>query len=64
MAKKGVYKIEGNTSPKIGEKVFYKVVEWYPATPLSDRIQSKVTWELFIKDNGKFRPANLKKTCW
>lgn len=61
MAKKGVYKIEGNTSPKIGEKAFYKVVEWYPATPLSDRIQSKVTWELFIKDNGKFRPANLKK---
>ena len=61
MAKKGVYKIEGNTSPKIGEKAFYKVVEWYPATPLSDRVQSKVTWELFIKENGKFRPANLKK---
>ena len=61
MAKKGVYKIEGNTSPKIGEKAFYKVVEWYPTTPLSDRVQSKVTWELFIKENGKFRPANLKK---
>lgn len=61
MSKKGVYKIEGNTSPKIGEKTVFKVVEWYPATPLSDRVQSKVTWELFIKENGKFRPANLKK---
>ena len=62
MSKKGVYKIEGNTSPKIGEKTVFKVVEWYPATPLSDRVQSKVTWELFIKENGKFRPANLKKS--
>ena len=61
MSKKGVYKIEGKTSPKIGEKTVFKVVEWYPATPLSDRVQSKVTWELFIKDNGRFRPANLKK---
>ncbi len=61
MAKQGVYKIEGNTSPKIGEKAIYKVVEWYPSTPISERNPAKVTWELFIEENGKFRSTNLKK---
>lgn len=63
MAKKGVYRISGNLKPKIGEKTFYNVDEWYPATPHSDRNLAKITWELFIKDesgNG-FRTTNIKK---
>lgn len=62
MAKKGVLRITGNTSPKTGVKTFYKVTEWYPDTPLSERKESLVTWELFRKrENGKFTTTNIKK---
>lgn len=62
MAKKGVLRITGNTSPRTGEKTFYKVTEWYPDTPLSERKESLVTWELFRKrENGKFTTTNIKK---
>lgn len=61
MAKKGVYKISGNTNPKIGEKTFYTVEEWYPETSLSDRIPAKVTWELFVKVDDEFESTNIKK---
>lgn len=62
MAKKGVLKITGNTSPKIGEKTIYKVTEWYPATPLNERKESLITWELFRKrDNGRFTTTTIKK---
>lgn len=63
MAKKGVYKISGNSKPKVGEKTFFNVDEWYPSTPHSERNLTKVYWELFIKDesgNG-FRTTNIKK---
>ena len=62
MSKKGVSKISGPTKPKIGEKAVYKIVEWYPATPLGDRNPRKVTWELFRKrENGNFTTTNIKK---
>lgn len=62
MSKKGVLRITGNTSPKTGVKTFYKVTEWYPNTPLSERKESLVTWELFRKrENGKFTSTNIKK---
>ncbi|KPH12683.1 hypothetical protein [Chryseobacterium sp. ERMR1:04] len=62
MAKKGVYKITGNTHPKTGEKTVYTVTEWYPDTPNSDRRDILVTWELFKKnDKGQFVTTHLKK---
>ncbi|MGE8552812.1 MAG: peptidoglycan DD-metalloendopeptidase family protein [Chryseobacterium jejuense] len=62
MVKKGVLRITGNTSPKTGVKTFYKVTEWYPDTPLSERKESLVTWELFRKrENGKFTTTTIKK---
>ena len=61
MAKKGVYKISGNSKPTVGKKEFYIVDQWYPATPLSDRNLAKVTWELFIKTDNGFRATNIKK---
>lgn len=62
MAKKGVYKITGNTHPKTGEKTVYTVTEWYPDTPNSDRRDVLVTWELFKKnDKGQFVTTHLKK---
>lgn len=62
MAKKGVLKITGNKSPKTGEKTIYNVIEWYPDTPLQERKESLVTWELFrLRDNGKFTTTHIKK---
>ncbi len=61
MSKQGVYKISGNTQPKIGEKVTYTIDEWYPATPKEKRNPALVTWHLFKKVNGKFVPTNIKK---
>ena len=62
MAKKGVLRITGNTSPKTGEKTIYKVTEWYPDTPLQERKESSVTWELFRKrENGQFTTTSIKK---
>ncbi|MBW7676325.1 peptidoglycan DD-metalloendopeptidase family protein [Chryseobacterium chendengshani] len=63
MSKKGVSKITGNTSPKIGEATVYSVTDWYPATPQSQRSDAAVTWELFKKrSNGRFTSTNIKKT--
>ncbi|AZB35350.1 peptidoglycan DD-metalloendopeptidase family protein [Chryseobacterium bernardetii] len=61
MSKQGIYKISGNTKPKIGELVTYKIDEWYPATPLEKRNPALVTWHLFKKVNGRFVPTNVKK---
>lgn len=61
MAKKGIYRISGNTTPKVLEKTIYKIEEWYPDTPISDRNPAKVTWELFIEEGGKFRTTHIKK---
>jgi muramidase (phage lysozyme) len=63
MSKKGVSKISGNSSPKIGEATTYTVTDWYPATPLNQRNVGGVTWELFKKrSNGRFTTTNIKKT--
>ncbi len=61
MAKKGVYKISGSEKPKIGEKTFYTVDEWYPKTPQADRDPSKVIWELFVKGDNGFESTDIKK---
>lgn len=61
MSKQGIYKISGNTKPKVGERVTYKIDEWYPATPLEKRNPALVTWHLFKKINGKFVPTNIRK---
>lgn len=63
MSKKGVSKISGNTSPKIGEATTYTVTDWYPGTPQDQRNGGGVTWELFKKrSNGRFTSTNIKKT--
>lgn len=59
--KKGVSKITGNSSPKIGVTTRYKVAEWYPSTPISQRNEALVTWELFRKTDNGFRTTNIKK---
>ncbi|MDR6544342.1 putative chitinase [Chryseobacterium rhizosphaerae] len=61
MSKQGIYKISGNTKPKVGEQVTYKIDEWYPATPREKRNPALVTWHLFKKVNGKFVPTTIKK---
>ncbi|WP_261511315.1 hypothetical protein [Chryseobacterium paludis] len=62
MAKKGVYKITGNSKPKTGDKTLYKVTEWYPDTPSSDRKESMIVWELFRKNkDGRFITTGIKK---
>lgn len=61
MAKKGVYKISGNTTPKTGVKTFYNIDKWYPETPISDRNPAKVTWELFVKGDNGFVSTNIIK---
>lgn len=61
MAKKGVYKISGNATPKVLEKTIYNVVEWYPETPLTERNSKNITWELFRKSENGFISTNIKK---
>jgi murein DD-endopeptidase MepM/ murein hydrolase activator NlpD len=63
MSKRGVSKISGNSSPKVGEATTYTITDWYPATPQTQRNASGVTWELFKKrTNGRFTTTNIKKT--
>lgn len=62
MSKKGVSKIAGNPTPKVGEKTLYTITGWYPSTPESDRNPALVTWELFKKrSDGNFTTTNIKK---
>lgn len=63
MSKRGVSKISGNSSPKVGEATTYTITDWYPATPQTQRNAAGVTWELFKKrTNGSFTTTNIKKT--
>ncbi|MCH4829843.1 hypothetical protein [Flavobacterium columnare] len=60
--KKGISAISGVTSPTVGEKYTYHISEWYPNTPISEREQAKVTWELFKKrSDGRFTTTHIKK---
>ncbi|GAA4152133.1 hypothetical protein GCM10022217_06670 [Chryseobacterium ginsenosidimutans] len=62
MSKKGVAKISGNPSPKVGEKTSYDITDWYPSTPESERNPALVTWELFKKrSDGSYTSTNIKK---
>jgi len=63
MSKRGVSKISGNASPKVGEATTYSITEWYAGTPQNQRNPANVTWELFKKrENGSFTTTNIKKT--
>ncbi len=63
MSKRGVSKIAGNPSPKIGEATTYTVTDWYSSTPQAQRNIAAVTWELFKKrSDGRFTSTNIKKT--
>jgi len=63
MSKKGVSRITGNASPKVGEATTYTVADWYTSTPQNHRNPANVTWELFKKrENGRFTTTNIKKT--
>lgn len=62
MSKRGVSKISGNSSPKVGEATTYTITDWCPATPQTKRNAAGVTWELFKKrTNGSFTTTNIKK---
>jgi muramidase (phage lysozyme) len=62
MSKKGVAKISGNPSPKVGEKTSYNITDWYPSTPENERNPALVTWELFKKrSNGSYTSTNIRK---
>jgi murein DD-endopeptidase MepM/ murein hydrolase activator NlpD len=62
MSKKGVSKIAGNPTPKVGEKTLYTITGWYPSTPERDRNPALVTWELFKKrSDGNFTTTNIRK---
>ena len=62
MSKKGVSKISGNPTPKVGEKTLYTVTEWYPGTPEEQQNPALVTWELFKKrSNGSYTTTNIRK---
>ncbi|GAB0156699.1 hypothetical protein CHRYSEOSP005_19660 [Chryseobacterium sp. Alg-005] len=63
MSKRGVSKISGNPTPKVGEKTTYVIADWYSGTPKEKRNPALVTWELFKKrPNGRFTTTNIKKT--
>lgn len=63
MSKRGVSKISGNPTPKVGEKTTYTITDWYSGTPKEKRNPALVTWELFKKrPNGRFTTTNIKKT--
>lgn len=62
MSKKGVSKIIGPKNPKIGEPATYKVVNWYPSTPIKERLGENVKWELFRRrSSGKYSTTNIIK---
>lgn len=53
MSKRGVSRISGNASPKVGESVTYTITDWYPATQQSQRNPARVTWELFEENTSR-----------
>lgn len=60
MAKKGVARIIGETSPKVGTKLTYHVAEWHSGTSQSERNPANVNWQLYKENsNGSFDKVNL-----
>src|SRR4028118_1468702 len=60
-AKRGVKAISGKTSVKPGEWEEYTVSEWYGGTPLEDRNEECVKWELYLLQAGKAPEKVLEK---
>src|SRR4028118_544454 len=60
-AKKGVKAISGKTSVKPGEWEEYTVTEWYGGTPLEDRNEDHVKWELYLLQTGQAPEKVLEK---
>ncbi|MBO9620549.1 MAG: DUF3380 domain-containing protein [Niabella sp.] len=60
--KTGVAGISGNRHPRIGEKTFFEITEWYPATPAHLRNTKNITWELFKRrEDGRYTTTGIKK---
>lgn len=63
MAKRGVKVIHGPSSPVIGRRATYHVIEWHPDTP--ENMKADVKWEVFLKrENGEYTTTNIIKTGW
>jgi len=62
-AKRGVKAIKGKTSVKPGEWKEYTVSEWYGGTPVEDRNEECVKWELYLLQPGKAPQKVLEKEC-
>lgn len=61
MAKKGVARISGETSPKVGTKLTYRVAEWHSGTSQTERNPENVKWQLYKQNsNGGFDKVNLQ----
>ena len=49
---KGVAKIKGPLTPKVGETNFYEVVEFHKGTIVTD--QNSIKWKLYADKDGKW----------
>ncbi|WP_264544517.1 MULTISPECIES: glucosaminidase domain-containing protein [Flavobacterium] len=59
--KSGVKSIKGKSTVKVGVWENYKVAEWYAGTPLADRNETKVKWNLYYLKNGAAPEKVLEK---
>ena len=59
--KKGVKVIKGNNKVKVGVWENYEVTDWYDGTPVEDRTEEKVKWDLYYMQNGTKPELILQK---
>lgn len=59
--KRGVKVIKGNRTVKVGVWENYEVTDWYEGTPVEDRSEEKVKWDLYYIQNGTKPELILQK---
>lgn len=59
--KRGVKKITGKNRVKVGVWENYQVAEWYDDTPLEERNEAHVKWDLYLLKNGAKPELVLQK---
>ncbi|WP_452222562.1 hypothetical protein [Lacinutrix chionoecetis] len=60
MARRGVKRISGPASPRIGQPAAYTVAEWHPETP--DAMKANVKWQLFKRrSSGQYESISAIK---
>lgn len=59
--KRGVKKITGKNRVKVGVWENYQVAEWYDDTPLEERNEAHVKWDLYLLKNGTKPELVLQK---